>query len=68
MSSVSIRTGTVLDALLAALQSVAAYNTDDVVPPAAILWPDEKREWEPLSCQTKTALISLLARDWRQAK
>ncbi len=37
MSSVSTPSGTVLDALLVALQSVAAYNTDDVVPPAAIL-------------------------------
>src|SRR5438105_4710971 len=40
--------GIVLDALLASLQKAADFNHDDVVPPAAILWPDEKREWERL--------------------
>lgn len=40
---------TVFDAVLAALQKATDYNRDDVVPPAAILWPDEKREWERLT-------------------
>jgi hypothetical protein len=39
---------TVFTALLALLQKAADFNRDDVVPPAAILWPDEKREWERL--------------------
>lgn len=56
MSSTATATGTVFDALLAALQSVAAYNTDDVVPPAAILWPDEKREWASLVPRLRLAL------------
>jgi hypothetical protein len=60
MSSISTPTGTVLDALLAALQSVAAYNTDDVVPPAAVLWPDEKREWTALVPRLRLALPHFL--------
>ena len=40
--------GTVFDALLASVQKAADYNRDDMVPPAAVLWPDEKREWERL--------------------
>jgi hypothetical protein len=39
---------TVLDALVTALGQAADFNHDDVVPPAAVLWPDEKREWERL--------------------
>ncbi len=39
---------TVLDSLLRTHQNAAAYNRDDMVPPAAIVWPDEKREWEPI--------------------
>ena len=60
MSSTSTTTGTVLDALLAALQNVAAYNTDDVVPPAAILWTDEKREWAALVPRLRLALPHFL--------
>ena len=51
---------TVFDALSAALQSAAAYNQDDVVPPAAILWTDEKREWERLLPRLRLALPHLL--------
>lgn len=39
---------TFFDTLLAALHKAADYNRDDTVPPAAVLWPDEKREWEKL--------------------
>lgn len=38
----------VFAALLASVQKAADYNRDDVAPPAAVLWPDEKREWERL--------------------
>ena len=37
---------TVFDALLDAIHKAALYHKDDVVPPAAILWTDEKREFE----------------------
>src|SRR5947208_11763955 len=47
---------TVLDALLASLQKAADFNRDDTVPPAAVLWPDEKREWERLVPRLRAAL------------
>lgn len=37
-----------LDALVASLQRAASYNKNDQTPPAAILWPDKERQWEPL--------------------
>ena len=39
---------TMFDALLTSLSKVSDYNRDDTVPPAAVLWPDEKCEWEKL--------------------
>jgi hypothetical protein len=39
---------TVFHSLLGAIQKASDYHRDDVVPPAAVLWPDEKREWERL--------------------
>ncbi len=50
---------TVFDSILGALQKAAAYNRDDVVPPAAILWPDEKREWERLLPRLRLAMPHL---------
>ncbi|MCX6032518.1 MAG: hypothetical protein NT169_24900 [Chloroflexi bacterium] len=37
-----------LEALVAALQRAGSYNKNDQCPPAAILWPDKERQWEPL--------------------
>ena len=39
---------TLLDALTAALARAGSYNKNDQCPPAAILWPDKERQWEPL--------------------
>ena len=39
---------TLLDALTAALARAGNYNKNDQCPPAAILWPDKERQWEPL--------------------
>jgi hypothetical protein len=50
----------VFDALIASLQGAAAYNRDDVVPPAAILWTDERREWESLVPQLRMVLPQFL--------
>jgi hypothetical protein len=47
---------TVFEALIASLQDAAAYNRDDVVPPAAILWTDERREWESLLPRLRVVL------------
>lgn len=51
---------TVFEALIASLQGAAAYNRDDVVPPAAILWTDERREWESLRPRLRVVLPQLL--------
>ena len=51
---------TVLDSLLASIQKAADYNRDDTVPPAAVLWPDEKREWEKLVPRLRAALPQFL--------
>jgi hypothetical protein len=53
-------TGSVFDALLASLQKAADYHHDDTVPPAAILWPDEKREWERIVPRLRMVLPQFL--------
>lgn len=53
-------TMTFFDTLLAALQKAADYNRDDTVPPAAVLWPDEKREWEKLASRLRGVLPQFL--------
>lgn len=37
---------TFLDAMVEALRSAVAYNSNDVVAPLALFWPDEAKEWE----------------------
>ncbi|MCW5859034.1 MAG: BREX-1 system phosphatase PglZ type B, partial [Caldilineales bacterium] len=34
--------------LVIALQRAGDFNKNDQAPPAAILWPDKERQWEPL--------------------
>jgi hypothetical protein len=51
---------TIFDALISALVSAAKYNKDDAVAPAAILWPDEGREWEKLVPTLRERLPQLL--------
>lgn len=55
-----LTTQSVFAAILESLQSAAAYNRDDVARPVAILWPDEKREWESLIPRLRIALPQLL--------
>jgi hypothetical protein len=50
----------VFDAILGAIQKAADYNRDETVPPAAVLWTDEKREWEPLVPRIRQALPHFL--------
>ena len=47
MTNVS-RAGTFLDALADAIESASSHNRQDQVPPAAVLWTDEARQWEEL--------------------
>jgi hypothetical protein len=53
-------TGTLLDAVLASVHKAADHNRDDAVAPAAILWPDEKREWERLVPRLRVTLPHFL--------
>ena len=39
---------TFLESLVAAIEGASAYNSQDQVPPAAVLWPDGERQWESL--------------------
>jgi hypothetical protein len=52
---------TVFDALLDSLQKSADFNRDDTVPPAAVLWPDEKREWTRLIPRLRGVLPQFLS-------
>ena len=48
--------GTVLDAVVDALRAAAAYDKNDQAAPAAVLWPDKNREWEPLAARLRGKL------------
>src|SRR4051812_234671 len=50
----------VVGALEASLLNTAVYNKDDAVPPAAILWTDERREFERLLPRLRLSLPQLL--------
>ena len=47
MTTVS-RARTFLDALANAVEAASSHNRQDQVPPAAVLWTDEARQWEEL--------------------
>ena len=51
---------TFLEALKARLRDAAAYNPNTHVGPAAILWTDEKREWEALLPRLRSEWPELL--------
>jgi len=44
----SLKSRTVLEAILNSLGKAAVHNSNVMVAPAAILWPDEQRQWLPL--------------------
>jgi hypothetical protein len=58
--SVTKKTLTVLDELVAALGRAADYNRDDQVGPAAVLWTDKEEQWRPLLPLLRARLQSLL--------
>jgi hypothetical protein len=62
MATTMIRSevGSVLDELMASLVGATVCNKDDVVPPAVVLWPDEKREWERLIPRLRALLPHFL--------
>ena len=61
MTSVQVQTtGTVLDSLLTSVQKAGDYNANDIVSPAAILWTDEKKDWERLVSRLQVLLPHFL--------
>jgi hypothetical protein len=50
----------VLEALVAALRARAHYNHNEQIAPAAILWPDKERQWDPLLPALRERLPALL--------
>ena len=53
--------GTVLDAIVAAVLAAAEYDKNDQTAPAAVLWTDKTREWEPIlpSLRSRLPLLTL---------
>lgn len=51
---------TVFQAIVNSIAAAANFNRDDSVPPAAVLWPDEKREWERLVSRLRLELPHFL--------
>ena len=51
---------TVFDDLIDSLRKASVFNKDDVVPPAAVLWTDEKREFERLLPRLRLASPNVL--------
>jgi hypothetical protein len=51
-----------LDTLEQSLLRAGQYNKNDQCPPAAILWPDKERQWEPLL----PALRTRFSVNWNQ--
>jgi hypothetical protein len=55
-----VRSGTFLFEVTRALEHAGEYNAHDQVAPAAILWPDKERQWEPLASRLREALPQFL--------
>jgi hypothetical protein len=51
---------TVLAALMAAIRGAAAFDKNDQVPPAAVLWTDEEKVWIDLLPKLRAAMPELL--------
>jgi hypothetical protein len=51
---------TVLSALIAAIRGAAAFDKNDQVPPAAVLWTDEEKAWSDLLPKLRAVMPELL--------
>ncbi len=51
---------TVLESVVAAIRAAGAYDRNDQVAPAAILWPDEEGQWEELLPRLRAAMPELI--------
>ena len=57
-------TTTFLDTLVDALIAAGVYNRNDQVAPAAVLWTDKERQWQPLLPQLRQRLTLLTLGDY----
>ena len=55
---------TVFEALVASIAKAADYNSGAEVPPMAILWPDEQRQWQSLLPRLRRELPLLTYGDY----
>jgi hypothetical protein len=55
---------TFLNELVSALKKAATYNGNDMVAPAAVLWPDRSREWEAVVPELRRHLSVLTLGDY----
>ena len=58
---------TFLDGLTMALARAGDFNKNDQTPPAAILWPDKERQWQPLLPALRLRLSLLTLGDYNPA-
>jgi len=49
-----------IESLIAAIRGAAAFDRNDQVAPAAILWPDEERQWEELLPRLRARMPELI--------
>lgn len=59
---------TVLDGLVAAIEGAAAWNRNDQVAPAVVLWPDREGQWEALIPLLRPRLPLLVYGAWAPAE
>lgn len=63
------REGTVLEALRDSIRATGKFAPGEIAPPAAIVWTDERREWQGVIPELKQAMPELLELgDWDTAQ
>ena len=55
---------TLLDGLVRSLITASDYNRNDQIAPAAVLWTDKERQWEPLLPRLRQQLTLLTLGDY----
>ena len=60
MAPTAAQKGTLLEAVRASLAHAARHNQGDVVAPAAVLWTDADRQWQPVVEQLRELMPELL--------
>src|SRR6478735_1724220 len=61
-------TDRVLDAVAQSVKDAGRYNRDDKTQPAAVLWPDPERRWEPVMGLLRDVLPVLTLGDFDESQ